>query len=877
VCIAVPYGAARAEPPAPEAAPEAPAGQFTPPQLKNFVEAPPPASMGERTEAEVVLTIDVDETGSVKSVEVAQPAGGDAGPDLDAAAVVAARQFKFEPGRADGKPVPVRITYSYKFVQKAAPPPLPKAPPPGGPTVPVTGVVLRRGDRVPVAGVTAVVTVAPGDDREAVTNAEGRFSFPALPVGKHTLLLRGPDTAPADSTITLNEGKGLDLKTYVDVKERFASTVRGQRAVVEAVEHTLVSEEIKKIPGTQGDTLKSVQSLPGVSRAPFGIGSLPVWGSAPQDTRVYVDGVSIPLLYHFGGLRSTFNSEMVQQLTFVPGGYQVEHGLGMGGLVEIETRLPRTDGKLHGYAQIDVVDGSVMLEGRLTKTLSFAVAGRRSWLEYTLPLFTSNSLQLTPTYYDYQARLTWTPSPENRVDVIFFGSDDKLKLVAEMKDAALAASVDSHTYFHRAMVVWTRRFARGATFVLTPSIGYDVPFGLGAQFSAVPTSLDQKAFSYATRAVVRLPLAETARFDLGVDFEGQRFVLDRTGASSIAVDPSTAAGMGATGGGAPFRGGVSGFSTDHLVLLENAVAPFLAATVSTPGKRFTIVPQFRLQVTSFAGYQNSPNAFSNTYVRPDPRLMMRFALTARVALKAAAGLYTQPPDAAAFSRVFGNTELPPQRAAHFLLGTEIEITPSMRIRAEGFYKDLANLAVLGANPGDPPLVASGRGRAYGGEILVRQDLARKFFGWLSYTLSRSQRLDHPGEAWHPFQFDQTHIFTVVASRLLPKGFQVGAKFRYVTGTPTTPINGSFYDVTGDRYTPISGPILGTRLPAFNQLDIRVDKTFTFDRWRFAAYIDVQNVFFVDNPEAFGYNFDYTIAHPISGLPFLPVLGVRGDF
>ena len=65
---------------------------------------------------------------------------------------------------------------------------------------------------------------------------------------------------------------------------------------------------------------------------PFGIGLLPVWGSAPQDTRVYVDGVSIPLLYHFGGLRSTFNSEMVQQLTFVPGAYQADHGLGLGGL-----------------------------------------------------------------------------------------------------------------------------------------------------------------------------------------------------------------------------------------------------------------------------------------------------------------------------------------------------------------------------------------------------------------------------------------------------------------------------------------------------------------------------------------------------------------
>ena len=128
-----------------------------------------------------------------------------------------------------------------------------------------------------------------------------------------------------------------------------------------------------------------MQNLPGVARSPFGIGLLSVWGSSPQDTRVYVDGVNIPTLYHFGGLRSTVNSEMVESLTFVPGGYQADHGLGLGGVIDVATRRPRTDG-FHGYAQMDLVDGSLMLEGPLTKTLSFAVAARRSWIDATLPL-----------------------------------------------------------------------------------------------------------------------------------------------------------------------------------------------------------------------------------------------------------------------------------------------------------------------------------------------------------------------------------------------------------------------------------------------------------------------------------------------------------
>src|SRR6516162_4602989 len=220
---------------------EAPPAQpvFQPPRLIHFVEAAPP-EMGARLEAEVVLTIDIDETGKVTSVAVAKSAGGEGGEALDQAAVEAARQFVFEPGRADGRPVPVRITYSYKFVLKPPPAPAPPvAAAPGsaaGPTVPVSGIVRRRGDRTPVAGVAVIATIAPGDERREVTDAEGRFSFEGLPVGDRTLELRGTNIAPTTAAVSLHEGKALELTTFVDVKERFASTVRGKRAVVETVE-----------------------------------------------------------------------------------------------------------------------------------------------------------------------------------------------------------------------------------------------------------------------------------------------------------------------------------------------------------------------------------------------------------------------------------------------------------------------------------------------------------------------------------------------------------------------------------------------------------------------------------------------------------------
>ena len=217
-----------------------------------------------------------------------------------------------------------------------------------------------------------------------------------------------------------------------------------------------------------------------MARAPFGIGLLPVWGSAPADTRVYIDGVNVPVLYHFGGLRSTVNSEMIDGLTFVPGGYQADHGLGLGGIVDVDTRRPRTDG-LHGYAQMDLLDGSLMLEGPITKTLSFAVAGRRSWIDATLPLFTTSTFQLSPVYYDYQARLSWRPSTSGRdvVDLFLFGSDDQLSFLARVKNDALDATVDSHTFFHRALLSWAHRFDRGRTLTVTSSVGLRRPLRAG--------------------------------------------------------------------------------------------------------------------------------------------------------------------------------------------------------------------------------------------------------------------------------------------------------------------------------------------------------------------------------------------------------------
>ena len=227
--------------------------------------------------------------------------------------------------------------------------------------------------------------------------------------------------------------------------------------------------------------------------------------------------------------------------------------------------------------------------------------------------------------------------------------------------------------------------------------------------------------------------------------------------------------------------------------------------------------------------------------------------------------------------MFGNPDLHPQRATHYVLGADVDVTATLRVEVVGFWKDMRELVVPGEGPEDPVLANDGRGRAYGGELLraaaavaqpVRLDRVHA-------VAQRAPGSPRPALARLPVRSDEHP--DALASYKLPRGFQVGARYRYVTGNPYTPVTGAYFDSNADRYVPITGRAVQRRLPAFNQLDLRVDKVWTFDRWRFSAYLDVQNVSRATNPEALSYNFDFTCPSPVAGLPLLPIVGRAGRF
>jgi outer membrane receptor protein involved in Fe transport len=253
----------------------------------------------------------------------------------------------------------------------------------------------------------------------------------------------------------------------------------------------------------------------------------------------------------------------------------------------------------------------------------------------------------------------------------------------------------------------------------------------------------------------------------------------------------------------------------------------------------------------------------------------------RTTFKGGAGVYHQPPEPYESIEPFGNSGLKPETAYQYSLGVEQELLPPLELSIEGYYKDLRDIVVANDDLNDSAnglsYVNSGRGRSYGGEFLLRYKPGGRFFGWIAYTLSRSERRDHSGDDYYTYDYDQTHILTALASYQLGRGWQIGARFRYVTGSPYTPNVGGTVDHDAGTYAPVTSLARNSdRLPAFHQLDLRVDKTWRFQAWSLSAYLDLQNAYNRQNTESIGYNFDYSQTTPTHGLPILPVLGLRGE-
>jgi TonB family protein len=852
---------------------ETPAPQLTrPPELTHFVEAEYPASeQASGRAATVVLQLTLSATGTVEDASVHESAG----PAFDAPALAAARQFVFRPAEVDHQPSAIRILYRYDFVLQ------PKAPL----TALFTGLVRAAGSGKPVSGVR--LTLDSG--QTGTTDPAGRFSVADVPTGAHTVTLEGPALTALRTQEQFEAGHQLEATYEVALNE--PETQAGPSDDLEivvaapALRKQVVATEIsagqaRKVPGTQGDVLRVVENLPGVARAAVGSGQLVVWGAAPEDTRVYVDGVRVPRLYHNGGLRSVIASDLVESVELVPGGYGAAFGRGLGGLVAVSTS------SIHGAAPhaslaLDLLDASASVRAPLADKLDVAIGARRGHLQDVLGNVSDAKVAEyfpIPRYYDGQARVRYTLSDSASLELTGLLSSDAITRSAVDPDPARTVRETRDIDFQRIYLSYRSHAADGSSINVTPYVGWDRTALLNATGNT-PTQVSNRSVLGGLRTSWRKPLEPWLSLELGLDAEISSNALRRNG--SIGA-PAREGDIRVFGQAPPDQ-----INSDAWKATLIGVAPYAEADLALFDKRLHVYPGLRIDpnITNVSrrvpAQADTPALGLSTHsLTPEPRLSLRYAVNSALALRAAWGIYHQAAQPEDLSATFGNPGLRTSRAMHWVLGGTWEIVKGLSAELTSFYSSSNDLVVRSPLPSPlsaQALVQQGEGRAYGQQILLREELSKRLFGWLSYSIVRSERRAGPNAQYRAFDYDQTHVLTALVSYDIGAGFELGARVRYATGFPRTQVIDAFYDARRDTFQPVFGRQNAIRIPAFFQVDARVAKHFDIAKTTLDVYLEVQNVTDQTNSEELVYNADYSRTKYITSIPILPVAGLRWSF
>lgn len=630
-------------------------------------------------------------------------------------------------------------------------------------------------------------------------------------------------------------------------EELFEGTAVVQAPPREPTKRRMERQELTRVAGTRGDPLRAIEIMPGVgqsSDAPI------IRGASGYESAIFLDGSPVPFLYHFGGLTSFIHPRLVDHVELYPGNFSARYGRVTGGIVETGLRKPS---KEYGFiADANLIDSSLLLEGPITDRLTVAVAGRRSNMDLVFDALVPEgtfSTVAAPVYFDYQGIVHYETPSGAEFRIAAFGSRDSLRLMFDepsQLDPSFRGKVEAAIEFHRVQLLHKIRLG---------DVKQRLQLGLGTQ--ALSQALGSLSTAYFdiyevdARGEWEWNASDAFTMIAGFDTTGQELKGAYRGPVATSQE------------GANYDGPVDQVVVDERTISLLNPAMYVEARIN-PVPAWQLIPGVRFDYY----YQIRDTSFN-------PRLSQRLMLTERTTLKAGFGLYSQPPIYHEAFAPIGNPNINAYHSLHTSLGVEQQVTEGLSVDVEGFHKYLYDRVVNTPN-GEPPMfINDGVGRIFGVELGATYRSNDGLTAQLSYTLSSSERRDRD-EKWRRFDQDQPHILNVAGTYELGAGWEVGTRFRYVSGNPNTPINGAAYDANSDLYLPLYGAVNSSRDPAFHQLDIRGQKTFRIGQGSLAIYLDVQNVYNASNPRGFNYSYDYQKREPAASSFIFPNLGIRGQ-
>nr|WP_255216158.1 TonB-dependent receptor plug domain-containing protein [Pseudenhygromyxa sp. WMMC2535] len=636
----------------------------------------------------------------------------------------------------------------------------------------------------------------------------------------------------------------------------------------------LREEEIHELPGSAGDPFSVVRSLPGASQVAGFLPYVVVRGAAPGNTGYYLDGVRVPLLFHVAAGPSVIHPYFIEEVDFYAGGAPVRLGRYASGIVEGRTREAGRD-RLRGEVDLRLTDAGALLEIPFDRPLdrdclaqaeaaaeaeaglesastptsararkqaersrrrdcrgpgrgTLSMAGRYSYTGLILSAIPSLNIKLR--FWDYQLRLDHDLGRRARYTALVFGSYDELgpaqALVDEIdEDGEVVSTVDDDPdpyvrfEFHRIDQRIRQRLRGGGRI--------DYKLALGLDRSGVQDiRIDE--WRVAPRIDARVPLGEHLDLGLGLDQEVQIFRLPAG---------LTSASLGA--------------NVEDLALLlgEREVSVTgLYADLSYRRGRFEIRPGVRVDLWVQRGVSPYlPQARSmSTAIGVDPRVQVRERLSPRWTLRQSLGVYHQPPDPPLPIPGIESIGLSDglQRNIQGAFGFEWRLAEWAELSADAYLGRLSNMQDYELSEGFAvdeyeDFLVRVSGWSWGVETMLRLIPDGRFYGWLAYTLSWSYR-DFPVGGWAPATWDQRHILNAVAGWAINSKWRLGGRFHVNSGRPYTTVERLDDGTLEDLNTAMAEHRNNARLPAFLQLDARVERVFTLRDLRLHLYLDLTN-------------------------------------
>ena len=719
------------------------------------------------------------------------------------------------------------------------------------PTHRIKGTVIDKASRQPLEFINVLVL---GLGRGGVTDAEGHFNIGEVPPGIYRLQASavGYKTILTPEYIVSTKDLTIQIETEENLTELEGVTVTAspfRRDPESPVGLRIIGlQEIEKSPGANRDISRIVQSYPGVAFSPAGYrNDLIVRGGSPSENRFYLDGVEIPNINHFstqgasGGPVGIINADLIREVNFYTGAFPTDRGNAMSSVLDFKLR----DGDMERNslkATLGASEVSLASNGHIGKKTSYLVSVRQSYLQF---LFDMLGLPFLPTFTDAQFKLKTRFNANNELTILGLGGIDNMKLNTKLdgekaeyilsylpkiqqETFTLGAVYRHYAGIHVQSVVVSHSYLnnRNTKYLNNDESSAD---NLSLKLRSVEQETKFRIKNTSTFGNWKINFGANLDYSQYTNTTFQRVYIDE----GRTFDYHTYLGM--------WRWGIFG-----------------TINYATTDERFTASLGVRTDANNFSsGMKGMGDQLS-------PRLSLSYRLTDGLYLSGNAGLYYQLPPYTGLgfkdnNGAWVNKYLRYMSVSQESLGLSWHPGNTFELSAEGFYKqyDKIPFSIADGIPlackgndygviGNEALSSTAQGRAYGIEILMKWLIAKKLNLASSFTLFKSEYRNNKQSEYIASAWDNRYIFNMSGTYNFPHNWCLGMKISCIGGALYTPYDVeksslvTAWNAQGRPYYDYTKYNTG-RLPAFSQLDVRVDKTFYLKRCMLGFYIDLQNV------------------------------------